>query len=131
MTPVYSAVAIAREAWGDDLPDWVEALAQECQRTSQNKAAQVLGYSNGAVSMVIRNKYVANSQGIEMAVRGALMSESIDCPFIGMIGKDVCRQWRIKRKRGVRANRLQIQMARACGECLHFPDQEIEDNGND
>lgn len=130
MIPEYSAIEIARQSWGEDLPDWVEALAKECQRTSQNKAAQTLGYSNGAVSMVIRNKYAANSQGIEMAVRGALMAEDIDCPFIGLIGKDVCRQWRNKRKRGVRANRLQIQMARACSTCPHFPDQEIEDHGN-
>lgn len=130
MTPVYAALDIARQSWGDDLPDWVEALAKECERTSQNKAAQVLGYSGGAVSMVLRNRYSANLQSIEMAVRGALMSEEIDCPFLGQIGKDACRQWRIRRKRGVRANRLQIQMARACSECPHFPDEQREDHGD-
>lgn len=130
MTPVFAALEIARRSWGDDLPDWVEALAKECERTSQNKVAQALGYSGAAVSMVIRNKYAANSQGIEMAVRGALMSENIDCHFLGEIGKDACRQWRVNGKRGVRANRLQIQMARACSTCPHFPDQESEDHGD-
>jgi hypothetical protein len=28
---------VARAAWGEALPDWVEALALECGRSSQNR----------------------------------------------------------------------------------------------
>ncbi|MCA3488421.1 MAG: transcriptional regulator, partial [Rhodobacter sp.] len=29
-------IEVARTAWAGSLPDWVEALALECGRTSQN-----------------------------------------------------------------------------------------------
>ena len=45
---------IAREAWGDSLPGWVERLARECEASTQNKVATRLGRSASLVSAVLR-----------------------------------------------------------------------------
>ena len=63
-------VDIARDAWGDDLPDWVLALAQACALTSQNRVAEDLGRSASLVSTVLRKKYPGNMEAIEERVRG-------------------------------------------------------------
>lgn len=119
-----SVVDVAREAWGENLPDWVEALAKECDRTSQRKAAQRINYSAGAVNTILRNRYNARTDGIETAIRGELMSETVNCHHIGVIGSHVCASWRAKRRSGLRANTLQRQMSRACGSCPLFPENE-------
>jgi len=37
-------IEVARTAWAGSLPDWVEALALECGRTSQNMAGEGQGF---------------------------------------------------------------------------------------
>jgi len=114
----------ARAAWGHDAPDWIIALAKECDRTSQNKTAQRIGYTAPAVNQVLRNKYKASTASIEESVRGQLMSEVVDCPQIGEIGRHDCKEWRRKMRQGVRVNRLHVQMSRACSKCpLHADDE--------
>jgi len=114
---------IARDAWGNDLPDWIAALAKACDETSQNKVAAQLSVSAPAVSQVIKGTYAASTKNIETRVRGALLSETVNCPFLGVIGLDACSIWRKRHRDGVRANTLQIQMSRACGRCEVFKDQ--------
>ena len=45
---------IARDAWGDALPDWVETLAIECGKSSQNKVAKRIDRSATLISRVLR-----------------------------------------------------------------------------
>ncbi len=52
-----SPVEIARGLWGDSIPDWVIALAEECGRSSQGKVAKQMNRSAALVSNVLRNKY--------------------------------------------------------------------------
>jgi hypothetical protein len=47
---------VARNAWGEALPDWVEALALECGLSSQNKVAVRLGRSAAMISLILRAK---------------------------------------------------------------------------
>lgn len=35
-----SAIETAKQHWGDKLPDWIEVLATESDKSSQNKIAQ-------------------------------------------------------------------------------------------
>lgn len=111
-----SALETARAAH-DPCPDWIEALAQECDRTSQNKAAARLGYTPGAISAVLRGKYGASTGSIEQTVRGALMAETLDCPALGEIGKQTCLKWRRKSRVFSNANSLSVTMYRACTRC--------------
>jgi hypothetical protein len=86
-----SAVETAREAWGDPLPDWIEALAQCCdEHRSQRAAGQVIGYTSGAVNQVLKKKWRGSLANVEAKVRGALLGETVNCPVQGVITKDQC-----------------------------------------
>lgn len=109
-----SYVETAREHWGPDLPDWVEALAAEADATSQNQAAKRVGYSGAAISGVFRRTY-PNMDNIETSVRGVLLAETVMCPARGEMDKKTCLDWR---QRGFsNTNTLAIQMFRACNIC--------------
>lgn len=84
------AVAKAQAAWGESLPDWVLALASECDRTSQNTASKRIDYSSAAVSQVINGKYNGDLRAVEQAVRGALMAAIVACPVVGDLAADTC-----------------------------------------
>lgn len=122
-----SAIETAREAWGAELPDWVEVLALECDRTSQNKAAQRIGYAAAAVSTILRRKYGARTDAIEDTVRGCLMRETLACPALGDIGRDECRKWRRKAGAFQNVNSKHVMMYRACNHCpIHLDAREKE-----
>nr|WP_175582231.1 hypothetical protein [Phaeobacter sp. HF9A] len=110
----------ARIGWNGNVPDWVEALARECDLSSQAKAATRLGYSAGAVNLVLSNRYGASTDAIEQSVRGVLMAETLTCPALGEIGKDVCRKWRERSKVFSAANSQHVKMFKTCPTCVHF-----------
>lgn len=112
-----SVLTTAREAWGGECPDWIEALAVECDRTSQNQVAKRLERSTALISNVLRNKYRADMRATEELVRGTLMSETIVCPALGEIGKQTCQKWRRKSRNFENVNSLYVQMFRACNRC--------------
>jgi len=85
-----SAVDRAIAAWGESLPDWLEALARACDRQSQNTVAKKIGYSGALVSQVLNAKYGGGLTAVEQAVRGAFMSATVDCPIVGELAADVC-----------------------------------------
>jgi hypothetical protein len=84
------AVEKARACWGADVPAEILALAQECDRTSQNRTAARLGYSASLISGMIANTYPGDRAGVFDKVRGALMGETVVCPVLGEIGRDQC-----------------------------------------
>lgn len=112
-----SSLERAQSAYGEDLPDWVEQLAIEADRTSQKRVSERLGYTVGAVNAVLGKKYKADTSAIETRVRGILMSDKIICPMLGEIGPHKCRDWRDRQRRGMAANSLHIRMAAACRTC--------------
>lgn len=113
-------VEIAREAWGEDLPDWVAALARECAATSQNKVAARLGRSAALVSQVLRRKYAADLAGVEQVFRGVFEHLTVECPSLGTIPANVCRDWQLKAARFVNVNSERVRMYRACNSCPRF-----------
>lgn len=116
-----SALEKARDAWGADMPAWVRVLAEECDRTSQNKAAIRLGRSSSLVSNVLSNKYggeyAGDLEAVEELVRGALMGETLICPVLGEIDKKACRDWRGRAGEFSARNTRAVQMFRACNRC--------------
>jgi len=107
---------IAKAAWGD-VPDWIEALAEACARTSQARVAERLGRSGSLVSTVLRNKYVGNLVSVEARVRGVLMSSMVDCPALGELPENECQDWRAKSRKFSAVNALRRDMFRACNRC--------------
>ncbi len=111
-----SAIARARTAWGDELPDWVAALAAEADRTSQRAAAARIGYSAAVVNQVLGRTYRGSWSRIERAVRLALLPERVDCPVLGAITTTRCAQ---HQRAPAYANHELAELARTCPVCPH------------
>lgn len=107
----------AREAWGRDLPDWVKALAEECDRTSQAAASKQLKLSTSTINQVLGRRYKADLGKIEAAVRGRFLHESLVCPVLGEIKKDRCVA---EQKRPFTpTNAMRVRLWRTCPHCPH------------
>jgi hypothetical protein len=108
---------VARAAWGDALPDWIEALALECGQTSQNKVAERLGRSAAMISQILRAKYPGDLAGFEERFKGVFQAQALDCPALGLIPSNECQDWRVKGKTFTAGNPLRTRMFRACAAC--------------
>ena len=105
-------------AWGEDAPDWVITLAEQCNKTTQSAVAKALQYSPATISQVLSGSYRGDLDRLEEMVRGAYLAETVNCPVIGEIGRDVCLSWQKKPYAATSAHR--VQMFRACRSgCLH------------
>jgi hypothetical protein len=87
-----TCVTKAHKAWGAELPDWVETLAQACDQSSQAQIANKIGKSKATVSLVLTRQYNAGLNAIEQAVRGILMEATVACPVVGDIALDQCHR---------------------------------------
>lgn len=113
-------IAVAEEAWGTPLPDWIRSLALASQRTSQSKAAAELDRSPAVVSTVLRKKYAGSYDRIEERVRGVFMDGRMECPGMGLIPSHECQDWREKAKVFAPGNPTRARMFRACRKCPVF-----------
>ena len=121
MTSLKSAVQTqletVRAAWGEEAPDWVLILADECGRTSQAAVAKRLDRSGAVVSQVLRNIYGAGLERIEERVRGVLMEGQVSCPGLGEIPLHTCQDWREKARTFAIGNPTRVRMFHACARC--------------
>lgn len=117
MTRVPEHITVARAAWGNAMPDWVLALAEECQKASQNKVAVRMGYSPATISLVLRAKYPGNLSAIEEVFKGVFQAAVVDCPALGTLPTHECKGWRDKASDFVSTNSLRVRMFRACNRC--------------
>lgn len=108
---------IARNAWGADLPEWVEALAIECGKTSQSRVATQMNRSGALISNVLRNKYPGSLSAVEEVFSGVFQHALLDCPALGNIPTNQCQDWRRKSHSFATGNPLRTRMFRACGQC--------------
>lgn len=111
-------VAKANEAWGNDVPEWVIVLAKNCSRSGQSTIAKQLDYSPATISQVLSNSYRGDVGRIEQIVRGVLMAETVRCPRLGDIARNVCQTW--QRKPFSPTNSQRVRMFHACRDgCPH------------
>lgn len=115
-----SPIDTARAHWGDDMPDWVRALADACTASSQNKVAARLDRSAALVSTVLRRTYRGSLATVEQLVRGVLMSETVDCPAAGLMPAQKCVEWQGKARAFANTNAERVAMYRACHRCARF-----------
>ena len=102
--------------------DWIEILAAECARTSQKRAANLIGYSTPTVNQVLKGTYNKGRKGGmsagELAVKGALMRMTVDCPVIGALPANRCLEY--QRLPFAATNPQRVQLYRACRSgCPH------------
>lgn len=110
-------IEIARLAWGDAMPDWIAALARECEATSQNRVAARIRYSAALVSQLLRRKYPGDLAAIEERFRAEFMDEAVQCPALGPLPASDCLEWRRKARDFQNTNSLRVRMCRACRIC--------------
>lgn len=72
------------------MTDWLEALKNECLRTSQNKTAKRLRVSSAMVSQVLNGVYKGNIDTLKGRVMGELMGQKVDCPVLGNVPSIKC-----------------------------------------
>lgn len=110
-------IDIARNAWGEDIPDWVVVLATECGQSSQNKVARKLNRSASLVSGVLRKTYRGSMDAVEDVVRGVFMSGTVICPALGEVSSAACRDWMRRAQSFSNVNSERVRMYRACHAC--------------
>ena len=112
-----AALSKAQEAWGENMPDWIEVLAQACDATSQNQVARRIERSAALVSNVLAQKYTGDMAAVEDLVRGVFMKQTVTCPVLGELGLQTCRKWRGRAGRFQNVNSQYVTMYRACIRC--------------
>ena len=111
------SVAKALSAWGDNIPDWVYVLAEQCERGSQMAAAQLIGYSSAVVNQVISKRYKGDLGAVEQAVKGALLAATVQCPVAGDLPAHRCLEY--QRQPFAATNPQRVALYRACRGCKH------------
>ena len=109
--------AAALAAWGDDAPDWIVVLADECDRASMRAVAMRIGYGPSVVTESLRRKYAGRLDRVEAAVRGAFMGATVDCPVLGELPRDRCLV--IQKRPFGSTNPHRVMLAKACPACPH------------
>lgn len=101
-----------REAWGDEAPEWVLVLAEQCDRTSQKKTAAEIHYSGAVVNQVLKRRYTGDLTAVEKAVRGAFLNATVACPVLGDLALHEC----LKHQQAKYSphNQMRLQLFRAC-----------------
>ena len=118
---------IAREAWGDPLPDWIETLALECQLKSRTLVAKALEVSPAAISTLLRCKYAGSTARMEERVRGVFLDGKIMCPAMGELAVNECLKHRDRAKAFAMAGPTRALMYRACNRCPRFTEKPTDD----
>lgn len=105
--------------------DWLVELRKQCQRTSQKRVSKVLGYSSGTISQVLKNKYPGNMEKFELAVRGAYMGITVDCPIYGEIESNRCLSYQRQPWASTNPNRVKLYKACRSG-CPHSQLEQVK-----
>lgn len=105
--------------WGNQPPLFVRLLAAEVGETNRTRAAERVGISRTAVSLVLNNKYSSPStKGVERRVLDAL--GRIDCIAVGeVLTIEQCQTYR--EKAPPTHNPQSMQLWRACQHCSNNP----------
>lgn len=112
---------VAKDGWGDDLPDWVKVLVQECDQSSQTKVAAKLSLSATVVSQTIRNVYPGSITTVEQIVRDTFMNAPVHCPALKTeISSAACLDHRRRAEVWSHSNPFRVRMQRACRACPKF-----------
>jgi len=107
--------ANVRASWGVRPPEWVSALAEACDATSQGKVAARLGVSPTVVNQALKNCYGGRLDHFEQRVRGELMRETVPCPILAEITKRECLD---HQERGYEAtNSMRVRLFQMCRRC--------------
>ncbi len=101
------------------MSDWIETLRAECERTSQSRAASLIGYSPAVINQVLRGSYKGDLRRVEQAVKGALMGAVVDCPVVGDMPRNRCIDYQRRAGSFAATNPMRVQLSQTCPGCRH------------
>ncbi len=99
-------------AWGKTAPAWVRVMAEQCDRSSQKKVAETIGYSSSVVNQVLKNSYKGDLSAVEQAVRGAYLHATVNCPVLGKLELHRCLQH--QRSKRLSTNHQMVRVYKNC-----------------
>lgn len=105
----------AREAWGDEIPDWVLVFASQCDKASVRAVCDRIRYSHSVGSQILSNTYKGRIDKVEAAVRGAFMGSTVECPVLGELAVDKCLYH--QGRKFASTNPMRVMLSRACPTC--------------
>jgi hypothetical protein len=71
---------------------WLDELKQQVESTSLATAAHAMGVSKTAISLLLAEKYGADTSKMQALVESVFMGHKIDCPILGSLPKHKCKQ---------------------------------------
>lgn len=104
-------ITTARSRWAKP-SEWVLALAEACDSSSQSKVADKLGYSPTVINQVLRNCYPGDLASVKGKVEGVYMGRVVECPALGEISLAVCLTY--QKQDYANTNHQRIMMYQAC-----------------
>ena len=104
-------VANMRKGWGDNPPEWVAALAAECDRIGATEVGKRLGYTVAVISGVVLANYKGSYSKVEALVKGVYLGATVECPVLGEIERDRCEREQAFKHFGTSALRTRIYNA--------------------
>lgn len=106
-----------RQDWADMAPEWVIALAMECDAASQSAVARRIKRSPALVNQVLKANYKGDLKAVEELVAGVFLNGTVTCPARGELPSNVCQEWRRKSRKFVNTNTERVNMFKACRRC--------------
>jgi hypothetical protein len=114
-------------AWGEQPPLFVTLLAREVEQSNRARAAERVGVSRTAVSLVLVNRYPCSTDGVERQVMEVL--GRIDCVALGeVITAEQCQTYR--ERKAPTHNPMAMQHWRACQNCPSNPNCNAQENAH-
>ena len=110
-------VKAVQTAWGDSVPEWVIAMAMECDGSSQSAVARKIGRSPALVNQVLKNTYKGDLKAVEELISGVFLKGTVTCPAFGELPSNECQEWRRKSRKFLNVNSQRVKMFRACRRC--------------
>lgn len=94
------------------MSDWLSVLSDHCRKTSQSRVATRLGVSAAMVNQALQGKYQGDLARLRERVAGAFMDAAVDCPVLGILGRDECISH--QERPFAATNPIRVQLFRAC-----------------
>lgn len=108
----------AELGWGEEMPDWIRALASACDFSSQAKVATRVNYSKTVVSLVLKGTYTGDLTAVERAINASLMNAQVECPIAGELPLAACLKNQIPPARYTNGD--QVKFAQTCPACPNY-----------
>jgi ABC-type uncharacterized transport system ATPase subunit len=111
----------AKDAWkvtNGEVPEWVLALAEDCNRSTQKKVAEKIGIGASTISQILGNNYGGKTHQIADRLSGVYLAKMVQCPVLGEIPRHRCLDQQGRSFRATSA--MRVQLYHACrGGCPH------------